>query len=459
MAGGGPLALLLVAAMIFVAVALVDLRLGIALWLPLVFLGAVPGVDAAWHAGAVVLTLAWLGLLAGRDARIRARLRHHAPVCALAGLLACWLALSLAWAERLDSALPLLQAWVTSAVMFAVVVSTTATVRDVRRLMAAYIFGTLLSVVVGAAVTDLQGGPQTVDTLGEEEGRLSGALGDPNYLAASVVAALGLVLGLAMGASRGLARTVLAATAGLLVIVLIATESRGGLVAASVMLVAALALMKHGRARPVGVGLLVCVVGLSLVVAPSAWQRLTTTEDEGNGRVGLTVVATRMIEDHPALGVGLGNFGEQSPRYVREAGSMEFVDLIAERRLPPHNAYLQMLAETGPLGLLLFLGFGAVCLREASQARRRFKLLGEPALAALASGVLVASIGALTASAFLSNGSDVQLWLLLAMGPVLARLARRHGADLRRAPRPPAWRPGHRRDVEPGRTLSPAGRG
>jgi putative inorganic carbon (hco3(-)) transporter len=444
LAGNVALAVLLVAALVFVAVAFVNLPLGIALWLPLVFLGAAPGVDAAWHAGAVILTVAWLGLLAARGGTVRAALRAHAPKCAIAALLVGWLALSLAWAENLDVALPLLQAWATSAVVFVVVVTTTATVEDVRRLMAAYIAGTLLSVLVGVVVTDIQGGSPTVDTLGQEEGRLRGALGDPNYLAASIVAALGLVLGLATEPSRRRARIVLLATAGVLVVALIATESRGGLAAAAVMLVSALVIMRRG-ARPVGMLLLLaCVVGLSLVAAPSAWQRLTSTEDEGNGRVGLTTVAGRMVRDNPALGVGLGNFGQHSPRYVLEPGSMKFVDLIAERKLPPHNAYLQMLAETGPVGLLLFVGFGGICLREAWRARRRFQMLRERALAALASAVLVASIGALAASAFLSNGSDVQLWLLLAMGPALAVIARRRAAAPRPAAPLPSWPPGHR---------------
>ncbi len=41
----------------------------------------------------------------------------------------------------------------------------------------------------------------------------------------------------------------------------------------------------------------------------------------------------------------------------------------------------------------------------------------------LASAVLVAQIGILSASVFLSNGYDMPLWLTLALGPMLVSVA------------------------------------
>lgn len=444
----------LVAALVFAAVALVRLQLGIALWLPLVFLGALPGVDLAWHAGVLVLGAAWLGWLGTRDGAARAAVREHLPVCALGAGVVVWLALSLAWAEKPAAAATVLLAWVTSAAMFVVVVTATRAARDVRLLLGAFIAGVALSVLIGVVVNDVGNASPTVDSLALEEGRLRGVIGDPNYLAASLVPAVALVLGFAVAARSRSARLALAGLAAALVVGLIATESRGGLIAAAVAVAAGLVFARgQRRALLAGVVLVGVAGGLWLAASPVAWERLTSAEDRGNGRLSLATVAWRIVEDRPALGVGLDNFAAHSPRYVREPGELDFVNFIAERGLPVHNAYLQLLAETGPVGLLLFLAFAFACLRAAWRARRRFEEQAERGLAALALAVLAGGIGTLTASVFLSNGSDVQLWLLLAAGPALAGVARARSAP---ASAPPQRHPA---DGEPATPLAPAARG
>jgi hypothetical protein len=412
----------LLAAFGLVCVAAVNLPLAIALWLPLVFLGAVPGVAAAWHAGAAVLALAAIGAVGARRSEARAALRAHAPVLACALALVTWLTLSLAWARRPELAQDVLLAWLTSAVIMALVLAVGTEARTVRLLLTAFVLSVVASIAFGIVVS---GGSLTGDSLVVEEGRLTGGLGDPNYLAASVVPALVLAVGLAAGATR---RGALALAAVLLLGGLIATESRGGFVALVVAGAAALLLARRRRRRllPV-VGVLACLAALTFVAVPSAFEHLTRTDDAGNGRVGLTSVATKIAADHPAIGVGLANFPAHSPEYVREPGSLEYVDLIAERGLPVHNTYLQLLVETGPLGLLLFAALAAVCMRAAWVAARRFERLGYGDEAVLSLAALVAMIGALVASAFLSNGSDVQLWLVLAAGPAMAEVARRRG--------------------------------
>jgi hypothetical protein len=53
----------LLLALLWVPVALLDLPLAVALWLPLVFLADLPGVSPAMRAASVVLVFAWLGTL------------------------------------------------------------------------------------------------------------------------------------------------------------------------------------------------------------------------------------------------------------------------------------------------------------------------------------------------------------------------------------------------------------
>ena len=145
-----------------------------------------------------------------------------------------------------------------------------------------------------------------------------------------------------------------------------------------------------------------------------------------------------MWEDNPVNGVGLNNFVVHSADYVREPGNLENTVLVVERPHVPHNTYLQILAETGVVGLVLFVAFCAGCVRAALLAARRFEARGEWALGALARGVVVATASILAASMFLSAATDKRLWILLAFGPVLLGLANRTTSNSPAAGAPPS---------------------
>ena len=74
-----------------------------------------------------------------------------------------------------------------------------------------------------------------------------------------------------------------------------------------------------------------------------------------------------MGTDHPIVGVGLNNYLVRSPEYARDVGTLRFAELIAERPHVVHNTYLQLFAETGLIGLGLFLIVVIGCLRLVSR--------------------------------------------------------------------------------------------
>jgi O-antigen ligase len=304
-----------------------------------------------------------------------------------------------------------------------VLLTSVRTERDIRLVVVAIVAGTLFSVLIGLAAGGLGEAGAGVETATATEGRLQGGADDPNFLASAIVPAVVLAVALA-GLVRARQRPALLAAIVVLVVGLVATQSRGGALAAIAALLASLVVMRGRRGHVLAVVALVAAVALAYVaVSPGALSRLTSAEDRGNGREDLWVVASRMADEHPVTGVGLDNFRVRSAEYVREPGSLQFVDLIAERPHEVHNTYLQLLAETGVVGAALFVAVVALALRSAGTAARRLAAAGRRELAQLARAVLVANVGLLAAGVFLSTGSRALFWILLALGPALLGLA------------------------------------
>jgi O-antigen ligase len=416
------LGLAVVAACAFVPLALLSLPLALAAWIPIAWSEYSHVAGRAPVAGLLLLAVAWIGTRSARDAVAADERSVRIARVALA-LLLVWLTLSIGWAgDRSDAWKALLQ-WYLAAGTF-VLVSTVATTRTRARLIAlAFVVGALASVAVG-----LLGLGEETTTSGALDlatrQRFSGGAGDPNYLAAGLVAAIALAVGLAPWARRALRKLALALSAVALGTAMLATESRGGLIAAVAAMVAAALLARKRRvAFAASCGVVGLAVAIVLLVSPGSLERLQTFDPGGTGRSDLWRVAARIADDHPIAGVGLAGFGHESKHYVLRPGSLTFVKTLAERPDVAHSVYLQQLAETGVVGLLGLLVFLAACLFASQAAARRFRASGDHAMAALAVATTVAMIGMLTASLFISNATDKRLWVVLALGPALLAAA------------------------------------
>jgi O-antigen ligase len=400
--------------LLYAPLVMVNLPLGVGLWVPLLFLQAMPAFNAGAKAAGLLIAFAWLGTL--RSEGTLAVLARHRRLLALLALLLVWLTVSLLWAD--DPALGRADVWQWYAValLFTVLFSTVRSPGAVRLVLWMFVFGLVVSVVIDS----LTG----VVTSEGADGRLEGAAGDPNFLAAMIIVAVVLGLGLLATTRSAVLRLSLVGAVVFLAVAFLATGSRGGFVAALLTAVAALVVFRGRRIYVVTALLIAVGIGVPVLSAsPDTWQRLTEYDDGGTGRVDLWTVAWRMTEDHPVAGVGFNNFRVVSPDYVREPGSLERVDFLVEQPQVVHNTYLELLAETGVIGLLLFVSLAVACTRAAWLAAKRFEARGDRSMGTVARSVVVALVAMLGAALFLSAGVDQRLWLLLALGPGLLAAA------------------------------------
>lgn len=403
------IALALVAAGAFAAILWFDLRLALVVWVPVLFLEGVAATNAAGKAGGALVAFGWL--VAWPRLRSQGMPRVPAALPAVLVGLGVWLSLSVTWSG--DAGLAAGALWQWYAVGLVLVIVATAMghrTTDIRLVAGAFVVGAVLSVLVGLALPGVGSG---------EEGRFRGAVGDPNLLAVGLVPAAILAVGLLPGQRGRRLRWATAASVPVLLAGFAASGSRGAFVGAVVTVVVATALLVRRRRMFVTASVVGAVVlGGALVLFPAAWER-SDDLGPGSGRGDLWTVAWRVSGDHPLTGVGLANYPEVAGEYVRQVGPLRAVDLIAAEPHDVHNMYLQMLAETGVVGLALFVASICGCVWAAGRSARRLARRGSRPDAGLATAVLLAMVSMLVSGVFISHAVDRRLWVLLALGPAL----------------------------------------
>lgn len=307
------------------------------------------------------------------------------------------------------------------------------------------------------------GGLSRVDVgnlAGDEAGvRLAGTIGNSNAYAQMLVCAVPLALYRTWSEPNRAARVVALAATALMCTVIMWTYSRSGGIALVAVLVIALAYRRF-RARYVMTVVLLGLIGA--VCAPHTYvdrvvvttqyivQRLPhptaqstagghenapgqvdgrpqTPAAQSNGaptnggplvdeaprpndgslpeRLALLRVGLLMFRDHPWIGVGKGNYLSAFPDYARQVDSR-----LAGQPKVTHNTPLQILADTGVVGLTTFVILVLLVvagLRGARQLSGRHHMLLEP--------VELGIGGYLITALFNSDDFPRFLWLLLGL--------------------------------------------
>ncbi len=167
------------------------------------------------------------------------------------------------------------------------------------------------------------------------------------------------------------------------------------------------------------------VLGLARIMLPAAALArigsVLTTSDRGAGRLDIWLVALRIINAHPILGVGLDNFGQAFDRYL--AGTPGLQGTYFVQGWGSHNMFVNVQAELGIVGLALFAATVSLSVRSGWVAVVQLKRAGDHSNETLALGIWLALLGTLALGLFLDWHYCKYLWLLLALAEVTRRLS------------------------------------
>jgi putative inorganic carbon (hco3(-)) transporter len=279
-----------------------------------------------------------------------------------------------------------------------------------------------------------------------EGARITSFLGNPNMLAPVIGFTLPFALFGGVRLDRARDRWIARAVAFVLVLALVLTFSRGAWAAVGVGMVLGTLLLDWRS-----LVLLVLLVPLAWATAVVMPRNVVTAPDptvepppvpdwigstvdrfddlgEGDLRIRFLVDGMRVIDENPLLGVGPGRYGGAaatilpSPVYERyDTGLFGFRTV--------HNFWLHLTGEVGALGVAVFLTMVVALLIRFVRAARRAAGTEFILLAGAATTTIVVGFNNLTEMLFEGNVPAVLIWLILAIGSVLAPSPALWGSD------------------------------
>jgi O-antigen ligase len=248
-----------------------------------------------------------------------------------------------------------------------------------------------------------------------------------NTAASYFVLFIPVLVGLATGSARTCPRTPLArvlrwtvttAGAGLLLTAMWLTGTRAAMTAGILVAVGASAYaVVGGRLRSmtwrsavivvIACGLVSALLGLGFYMRMAALEADSATRRSLPVRVLMWRAALKTLAAHPVVGVGIGQFQYRVADFDPDAVSPANV---GSSRFHAHNQFLEMAAEVGVIGGLLFLGMFAATLW---RAWKKFRSSHDPVLGGTIAGVMAFLITCLGGQPLFYDVVALPFWMVL----------------------------------------------
>ncbi|MHC1770483.1 MAG: O-antigen ligase family protein [Flexilinea sp.] len=251
---------------------------------------------------------------------------------------------------------------------------------------------------------------------GKTEGfRTTGVLEDPNYFAQIMIALVPICFILLLLEKKTKWKIFYSYATFITIMTIIITFSRGGFLALAISIGIYFVLEKPGIKYVIFI-LFAGIIGFGFL--PSEYQeRIFSITDIGNssaiqsevsfrGRASEAIVALEMIGDYPLTGVGPSNYPINYQRYSRLIG----LDPRTEER-EAHNLFLQIGAEQGLFGLIIFCFTLFLALRGIFASRKELIYQEMPDEALLTTAFICSIGGYLACSMFLHNAYFRYYWI------------------------------------------------
>lgn len=257
--------------------------------------------------------------------------------------------------------------------------------------------------------------------------RLSGPVGDPNFFAQVMVVLALLGVERFVHEKKLLPKILAGWCAAVSTLTVVFTFSRGTTIALAFALIVFFWIY---RLKPMQL-VAVLLLGIALLffapksyfdriltirdVLPSSSGQIDVYSDRAiQGRASENLTAWVMFTSKPFLGVGLSNFPSLYQEYTKSLGLAP----SASNR-SPHNLYLEVAAETGMVGLAVFLIMVWLAFRSTLYAIRKFHDLGMDDYANMATGFAIAFMGYMFSAVFIHAAYPRYFYLLLGIAYAL----------------------------------------
>ena len=125
-----------------------------------------------------------------------------------------------------------------------------------------------------------------------------------------------------------------------------------------------------------------CIVTGLCIIGTLGWGLYMLKPDSAYGRLFIWKITTGMVADHPVFGAGANRFQAEynnyQAAYFASGKGNEREKRVADNVRQTHNEYLQILAELGIAGLVLFGGIlYGLCMGWRQTAGRQDKMTGD----------------------------------------------------------------------------------